>query len=263
MENLLGMKELYEVTLKTTYPIEINNRIIEEGETIALFDNIQIANFDEVKKMVTANGGFDNRAHIFWETTKEINLYFTQGVFSKTHLALMSNAKLYTIDGSKENLKIQKIETLESDENGIITFGHTPLKEKLFIYDTNGNKITNFAFIDDEHIDIKETYKEVVVYYYFLYNNGATQMKVGQRLISGFVSLEGKTRLRDDKTGKVVTGIIKIPKLKLMSDLSIRLGRNANPVVANFQAVGCPIGTKGNKTVMDMYFLEDDIDSDI
>ena len=263
MENLLGMKELYEVALKATDPREINNRIIEEGETIALFDNIQIANLDEVKGLVTANGGFDNRAHVFWETTKEINLYFTQGIFSKTHLALMSNAKLYTIDTLADNYKVQKIEVLESDENGIITFEKTPQKEKLFIYDSDGNKIIDYEFVDGNHINIKESYKEVNVYYYFLYNNGVTQMRVGQKLIEGFVSLEGKTRLRDDKTGKIVTGIIKIPKLKLMSDLSIRLGRNASPLVANFRAIGCPIGAKGNKTVLDMYFLEDDIDSDI
>ena len=126
MESLLGMKELYEVTLKTTYPIEINNRIIEEGETIALFDNIQIANFEEIKTKTTANGGFDNRAHVFWDSTKEVNLYFTQGVFSKTHLALMSNAKLYTLDSAATDIKVPKIETLESNENGIVKLKQKP-----------------------------------------------------------------------------------------------------------------------------------------
>ena len=263
MESLLGMKELYEVTLKATYPIEINNRIIEEGETIALFDNIQIANFEEIKTKTTANGGFDNRAHVFWDSTKEVNLYFTQGVFSKTHLALMSNAKLYTLDSATTDIKVPKIETLESNENGIVKLKQKPLKEKLFIYDLSGNKITNYDIVDDFSIDIKEPYKEVSIHYYFLYDGLTTNIKIGQRLIEGFVSLEGKTRLKDDKTGKVVTGIIRIPKLKLMSDLSIRLGRNANPTVANFQAIGCPTGVKGNKTVLEMFFLEDDIDSDI
>lgn len=263
MENLLGMKELYEVALKATYPIEINDRIIEEGETIALFDSIQIANFEEIKNRTTANGGFDNRAHVFWESTKEIDLQFTQGIFSLTHLALMSNAKLYNLDSNSNEIKIHKIEKLESNEDGIVTLKKKPLKEKLFIYDSNGNKISYYELVDEYSIDIKEPYKEVSVYYYFLYQGKATQMKVGKKLISGFVSLEGKTRLKDDKTGKTVTGIIKIPKLKLMSDLSIRLGRNANPVVSNFQAIGCPIGAKGNKTVLEMIFLEEDIDSDI
>jgi hypothetical protein len=37
---LLAMKELYDVFLKATYPIEIGDKRIEEGETIALFDKI-------------------------------------------------------------------------------------------------------------------------------------------------------------------------------------------------------------------------------
>ena len=69
--------------------------------------------------------------------------------------------------------------------------------------------------------------------------------------------------MKEDITGKNRTGIIKIPKLKLMSDLSIILGSNANPVMANFRASCFPIGDKGNKTVMEMILLNDDIDSDI
>lgn len=51
MENLMGMKELYDVVLKATYPIEMGKRIIEEGEIILAFDNIQIAGLNEVKKL--------------------------------------------------------------------------------------------------------------------------------------------------------------------------------------------------------------------
>ena len=50
-------------------------------------------------------------------------------------------------------------------------------------------------------------------------------------MFNGFLELEGKTRVKDDTSGLITTGIIKIPKLKLMSGLSIRLGAQANPVV--------------------------------
>ena len=76
------------------------------------------------------------------------------------------------------------------------------------------------------------------------------------------MELRGKTRLKDDKTGQTITGIISIPKLKLMSDLSIRLGRDVPPVAGNFNTVAFPIGSKGNEKVMDFILLEDDIDSD-
>jgi hypothetical protein len=40
-----SMKELYDVTLKATYNLEIGGRTFEEGEVIADFDNIIISNF--------------------------------------------------------------------------------------------------------------------------------------------------------------------------------------------------------------------------
>ena len=75
MENI-GFKELYDVSLKATYPIEIGDRKIEIGETIAVFDKIQIGNFEEKKSFISANGGFDNRALIWWEETKEVRVSF-------------------------------------------------------------------------------------------------------------------------------------------------------------------------------------------
>lgn len=72
MESAFGLKELYEVSLKATYPIEIKGRTIEVGETIAVFDKIQLANFTENKRFISANGGFDNRPRVWWEETKDI-----------------------------------------------------------------------------------------------------------------------------------------------------------------------------------------------
>ena len=77
MENNLGFKELYEVALKATYPIEMAGRIFEPGEVIARFDKIQLANFKEITSRVSANGGFDNRSQVIWEDSKEIQLSFT------------------------------------------------------------------------------------------------------------------------------------------------------------------------------------------
>jgi hypothetical protein len=38
--NEFSLKELYDVKLKATYPIEIGDRRIKEGETICYFDSI-------------------------------------------------------------------------------------------------------------------------------------------------------------------------------------------------------------------------------
>jgi len=88
-------------------------------------------------------------------------------------------------------------------------------------------------------------------------------MTVGRPLTNGYLSLTGKTRVKDEVTGQVKTGIINIPKLKLMSDLSMRLGDNATPIVGQLDAIAIPVGNRGNKKVMEILFLEDDIDSDM
>ena len=117
--NEFGIKELYDVSLKATYPIEIGGRQIEEGETICFFDNIQISNFQEIKSYVTAHGGFDDRAHVWWETTKEINFIMERGIFSKTQFALLSNSKLVNI-APEEKIIVPIREELETNDNGIL-----------------------------------------------------------------------------------------------------------------------------------------------
>ena len=70
-------------------------------------------------------------------------------------------------------------------------------------------------------------------------------------------------KVKDDITGKVKTGIINIPKLRLMSDLSMRVGSDAIPQVGRLDAVAVPEGARGQQKVMDIIFLDDDIDADM
>lgn len=256
-----SLKELEQVTLKATYPIEIGGRVIEEGETIAAFDKIQISNFDEVKKRVTAHGGWDDRDHVFWESTKEVRLTLIQGIFSKDQLTLLANAKLLSPEKSKPVLIAQR-EVVESDENGLVKCSERPV-DKIFVYRTDNSEKLKAEKIDEYQYNIGVPYTDVLLDYFFEYTSGAKTLKVGRPLTNGFLSLQARTRTKDDVTGQTKTGIITIPKLKLMSDLSMTLGEKAGPQVGRLDAVACPIGYKGNVTVMDVVFLDDDIDSDM
>ena len=261
-DSLLGAKELYEVALKSTSKIEINGKIIDKGETIALFDKIQIANFNEIKSIISANGGFDNRAWVTWDTTKEVNLTFTQGVFSKTQLALLSNSRIYTEE--QESILIPVHEIVESDETGVIQLSFIPTNEKsFFIYKLDGTKIGGDLFGDKFIPRTMQPYTEYILDYYREYGDKRTYISFGKRLNEGYFCLEGKTRFKDDETGKDITGIIEIPKLKLVSGLSMILGQNASPIVPRFKAIGYPVGVRGNSEVLRITFLSDDIDSDI
>ena len=256
-----GIKELYDVVLKTTYSMEVGGRKVDAGETVAAFDKIQIANFQENKKFFSANGCADGRALVWWEETKEINLSFSQGVFSVTQLAFMSNANLLYDDG-RAVVNINRRRVLETDEKGKFTVEH-PILEPCFLYkQKTGERVYDFV-INNNAIYTNEAFEEYLIDYYYKYDNGYSILSIGNPLTNGYLSLEGKTRVKDDITGQVKTGIIKIPKLKLLSNLSLRLGNDAIPRVGRIDAVAVPTGAKGQKQVMEIIFLNDDIDSDM
>lgn len=260
MENNLGFKELYDVTLKATYNIEVGGRTIEPGEVIAIFDRVQLAQFNEIKSYISANGGFNNRARVIWNDTKEMKVSFSQGVFSQSQMALLTNSKLIN-SGKQDNLFIHKRVELESDESGKITLQHYPIKP--FVYNKNTGEKLSILSQNDKTLVIGTSYLDVVVDYEYSYQNKYQTLSIGSNLTDGYLSFTAKTRIKDDVTGQVKTGIITIPKLKLMSDLSMVLGDNAAPQMGRFDAVAIPVGNKGNQVVMEFVMLDDDIDSDM
>ena len=263
MENEFGLKELTDLTLKVTYPIEMAGRIFEPGEVIARFDKIQLANFKEVTSRVSANGGFDNRSHVIWEDPKEIQLSFTQGIFSARQFALLSNARLID-EQDEKGIIISGHYSGESDEEGKILVGKAGISD-VFVYDAKTYEKITPKSIDFKNgkIVIDFQYKDVEVDFNYRYYEKVTSCILGRKLIQGYLQLEGKSRVKDDITGKTRTVILRIPRLKLVSDLTMRLGREATPVLANFNAIGLPVGGKGSKKIMELLFLNDDIDADM
>ena len=262
MNTEFGLKELYDLTLKATYPIEMEGRKFEAGEVIARFDKIQIANFREITSRVSANGGKSNPALVIWEDPKEIQLTFTQGIFSRRQFALLSNANLIKKAPADKILLSAQFKG-ESDEEGKVQLDKENVTN-VFVYDAK-----TFDRIQPINVDLEKgviasakSYCDVEVDYQYEYTNDVGIMNIGQKLIGGFLLLEGKTRVKDDITGKTHTAILRIPRLKLVSDLSMRLGREAGPLLANFAAVGYPSVGK-DKMVMEMLFLNDDIDAEM
>lgn len=257
--NQFSLKELYDVVLKATYPMDINGIHFDEGDVITKFDRLQLANFSEVRSFAAATGGFDNRARVIWDDLKEVPLYFNQGIFSKLQMAIANNLKITDIQANEEVILTQT-EELESDGDGRVILKYTPVSN----IKVNGpcGKPIEYT-IENNIITIPKIYQQVMVSYNFKYTNKATKLIVGQRFLNGYLALEGRTRVKDDVTGHTHTGIIKIPRLKLMSDLSMRLGEDAIPMMGTFKAVGYPVGVKGNRKAMEIIFLEDDIDSDM
>ena len=255
-----SFKDFESVRLKATYNIEIGNRTIEPGETIAYFDKIQISGLSEVRDYITAHGGYEDRTRVIWDRTKELQLTFNRGVFTKEQMALWTNAQLVETNPT-DVIKTPMREYLETNANCVATCKYVPVHD-IYVYDKATGAKLQFTLDGKEITIANKPFLEIIVDYDFDYNGGGQLIKIGKRLLTGFVELEGITRVKDDTTGQVVTGIIRIPHLRLMSDLSIRLGVQANPVSANFKAVGVPVGSRGDTRVVEFYFLEDDIQAD-
>ncbi len=259
MNQEFGLKELYDVRLKATSNIEINGKTFEKGETVAAFDKIFIANFNEITKNVTAHGGFHDRPRVWWTISNEVDINFSQGIFSKVQLALLTNARV--VSKQQVIITIDERENVQSDEEGVVELQHTPVKY-LYVYDARTGERVNYTPVDSKSFKVESPLEDLIVDYAWDCDSGYTQLKVGDKLEGTFV-LIGRTKVKDDITGKVHTGIITIPQLKLTSDLSIQLGKTTTPVVGELNAVAYPMGSRENSTIMTIDFLEEEIDSDI
>lgn len=260
MYDEFGLKELYQVIIRATYPIEVSGKTLEPGEVVAAFDKIQIANIQEIKSTAIARGGWDNRAQVYWDSTREVVFNFTQGIFSKSQLVLMTAAKL--LEEKNNGIVLHYREQVESNENGIITLKKAAINP-IFVYKVSTGDKLEYTVIDSTHLQINTSYLDCIVDYSYQYNSSYQSLVVGQALTTGYLTLEGKTRVKDDITGQTHTGILYIPRLKLTSNLSMRLGANAMPQVGRFDAVAWPIGDRRNTEVMHLTLLDDDIDSDM
>lgn len=249
--------DFYDVSITAQYPIQVYNKIFEPGEKIAVFDKIQIADFKENKRFFQSQGGYQNTSRIWWEETKEVRVYLRQGIFSGEQMSLLSGASYAK---EEKDIEISQREKLETDNNG---FCETKYKigSSIFVYDMQGNKIP-FTQEGDSLIKTDLVFTNLIVDYKFSYNNKIKIFSFGQEL-SGFLSMEGRTRVKDDENGQVKTGILNIPKLKLLSSLSMELGSSARPILGQLDAVALPDGRKGSRKIMEMTILNDDIDSDI
>lgn len=259
-DQMFGLREIYNCVIRATYDIEVDGRIITAGEPIAVLDSVQMANFQEIKDRVEARGGYNNQSWIAWESTESIQMNFTQGVFSKLHFALLGNSTISTTEVPQVPMEEFGVEV---SEEKMVQLKYAPVGE---IYVYNQESGDRLEFIQDGQellIPDAEAYSLIDIYYTFESEKSAKSIILGRQLFNGYLTLTAKTRLKDDSTGKTVTGIFRVPRLKLVSDFSIQLGNNVPPSIGNFKMAAIPTGSKGSEMAMEFIVLATDIDSDI
>lgn len=274
MEDLGGMKELFDINIRLNNPITVGNRKYDINETILSFDRAEIAQIQQSKTKTTARGGFHNRALIDWEVEGECSFAVTHGVLSPLSWAVLSNSKLV----EKQNKSVpykESLDVIEDDDFWFVDLKYTPNhcnepmgwqynpenepmpmgrkpwlplkpqppeKDKfIFCYDEEtGQKIVNFA-ICENRIIFKGEHRRVAIDYTFNYDEGIRELSIGNRLLSGDLNLTAKMTIKDYYSGQPKTALLTIPKLKIDSNLTLKLGSNIeDPVISDFYFTGYP-----------------------
>ena len=294
-ENFSGIKELYDVSLRLNNPVELNGRKYEVNESILTFKSVELSTIQEKKRNVMARGGRYNQAQVFWETDTEIDFSLSNGVLSPTSWALLSNSKI-SQPTTKSVVYNEELETIEDNTycfvelkywpnsiSGIIGAQPNPFLEPLpmgrreelmlkplppskikwiFCYDMEtGKSIKEFSIYGNK-IFFTFPYRKVMVDYTFNYEDNIRTLEVGNRLLKGFLRLDGKMSVKDEKSGEVTTAILEMPKIKLSSNLSVRLGKSYDySAVSDFYFTGYPDDNKKN-ILANITFLDKELTGD-
>ena len=220
-------KELYSVELKTTFNLEIGGRTFAPGETVLQFPIVCSYQFLMNRKL--------REAHVVDMETQ--NLYHgmiqmeqpficEKGVASQLSMAIMANSKL--VEKLPNTATIPFSETLESDVDGELILKFNALDNKFFIHAPDGTiptyTKTYNSGTDKTTITGLTAYTTYTISYLFTYTGDSNILNIGQRLFNGYLELTARMRLKDDTTGTDTTGILIIPTVRLVSDLSMRLG---------------------------------------
>ena len=298
MENFSGLKEMYDVNIRLNQPLEINGKKYDINESILTFTTAEIAQINENKSQVSARGGYQNPALVNWDVDNETNFAITHGVLSPKSWALLSNSQIENPNIKSISYK-ETLNTIEDDNycfvdlkfcpnniEGIIGAQPNPYFEPLpmgrreelllkplpptkirwiFVYNSEtGQRIRDFKVFQNR-LFFDSEYRKVEVDYTFFYEDKITVLEVGNRLFNGFLRLDGKMSFKDEKTGEVTTGVLELPKIKLSSSLSIKLGRDySNSVVSDFYFTGYPddMRRRGEQAVAYITFLNTELTGD-
>ena len=274
MDTFSGIKELYDVNIRLNNPIEFNGKKFKTNETLLVFKTAEIANISENTSTRQAKGGYHNNPLINWEVDKSMDFAITHGVLSPVSWALLSNSKI-DMPKTKSVSYNEILDVIEENDycyvdlkyrpnhcNCIMGVQGNPCNEPLpmrrrpelmlkplppskdkfiFVYDNeNGERIDDFE-IYQNRLFFKSPHRHVYVDYTFEYEDKIKVIRVGDRLFNGFLSLSGKMSVKDEMSGEVTTAILEIPKIKLSSSLTMRLGKNYDcSSVSDFYFTGYP-----------------------
>ena len=286
-----GLKELYEVVLRAKTPMQFGSRQLEVGEPVLYFENISLSMLTERNNPIMARGGWGNLPHVIWEDRSEVQFTISEGVMSAISMGILLSATVATPE-EKEPFLISKREgPMKINDQHRLFLTQTPvinIDHKAFIFDYERSVAQKKVYgklihgIPDPFDETKErpcievyedkdlqhladTSKQYIVDYFYEYKDDALLYTVQKERFNGLFTLEGKFYSKDENEGFNYTNIIYMPKVRVVSDISLRLGERADPTVSVFNIIGLPENVGGNKKnlIFEITRLNSDEDGEI
>ena len=288
-DEYFGVKELYEVILRAKSPMYFGNRYFEKEEPVLCFKNVKMAALTEQDKPVMARGGWANMPRVIWDDRSEVKFNLTEGVMSEISLSvLLASSVLEKEEGEK--IIVPKREGpfgLDSDSRYCLE--HWPVDTKIrktfiFEYERNmaqkkiygkripgiisaltGEEKACIEFYEDKELTkLADTTKSYLVDYGYEYKDNALIYLLNKERFTGLFSLEGKFYTKDENDGINYTNLIYMPKVRVVSDINLRLGERADPAISVFTIIGMPEKTEdSDNLIMKMTRLSSDIDANL
>lgn len=260
----LGIKDLERVCLKTREEVVFGNRILEADEPVLYFENIQIALLSEQVMPVMARGGWGNEPRVIWEDRKETMFSFTNGTLNTTSFNLLLNANMLQAQPTEP---LFYVEDLIIDDWGGVTLKYEPetktKKVFFFVYDyDNIQERIIPTSIDGRKVNFDKKYASKLIRcdYYFYHKKDTVLYSMARERFTNLYTLEATFLMKDENEGLYHTGLLRMPKVRVVSNINLRMGERADPAVSTFNIIAIP-ETQGNKEalVCEVLYLDDDI----
>ena len=290
IDEYFGIKELKQVTLRAKTPMVFGSRKLEADEPVLYFENVNMSLLNQKASPVMARGGWANLPRVIWEDREAVNFTLSEGVMSSISMGILLSANMMEKENS-ELLVPRREGPFELDEEHRLYLQDWPTtsdKRKTFIFEYErdvaqkkvyGKRIFGISdpfepskerpclevYEDKELQVLADINKRYVVDYFYEYQKEALIYTIQKERFNGLFTLEGKFYSKDENDGLNYTNLIYMPKVRVVSDISLRLGERADPTVSVFNIIGMPENMDNNKNglILEITRLSEDIDSDI
>ena len=291
LDQYFGMQELYQVVLKAKTPMQFGSRYIQQDEPVLYFENVNISLLSQRNNPIMARGGWANLPQVVWEDRSDVTFTLSEGVLSSIGLGILFSANVAQSTGSDGLLVRRRQGPFDLDNNGCIELKNWPTQKKgkkAFIYKyardviqqkVYGKRVHGHMDPFDENIEIPyiKIYEDkqcqtqadrncqYIIEYYYQHLAEALIYRIQKQRFNGLFTLEGKFYSKDENEGINYTNLIYMPKVRVVSDINLRLGEKADPTMSVFNIIGMPEnkGTNADGLILEITRLDSDIDEEI